>query len=218
MCGIAGILNLDGKPFTDEARLHRMGDSIVHRGPDGHGHFKGGPVGLAHRRLSISDLRSGAQPMFNEDSSIVVVFNGEIYNHLELRSVLESRGHIFRTHSDTEVILHAYEEYGLSFPTHLTGMFAFALWDMKQRRLVLTRDRVGIKPLYYTVHTGQLLFASEIKALFADPRVAPALNAECLSEYLVFRCVSDDQMGRRSASRAIPLRWWRRMAAGLASC
>ena len=165
MCGIAGILNLDGRPFADEARLHRMGDSIVHRGPDGHGYFTGGPVGLAHRRLSIIDVSSGAQPMFNEDLSIVVVFNGEIYNHLELRSVLESRGHIFRTHSDTEVILHAYEEYGLSFPTQLTGMFALALWDMKQRRLVLTRDRVGIKPLYYTVHNGQLLFASEIKAL-----------------------------------------------------
>ena len=97
MCGIAGILNLDGRPFADEARLHRMGDSIVHRGPDGHGYFADGPVGLAHRRLSIIDVSSGAQPMFNEDSSIVVVFNGEIYNHLELRSVLESRGHIFRT-------------------------------------------------------------------------------------------------------------------------
>jgi len=189
MCGIAGILNLDGKPFTDEARLHRMGDSIVHRGPDGHGYFIGGPVGLAHRRLSIIDLSSGAQPMFNEDSSIVVVFNGEIYNHLELRSVLESRGHTFRTHSDTEVILHAYEEYGLSFPTHLTGMFAFALWDMKQRRLVLTRDRVGIKPLYYTVHTGQLLFASEIKALLTERDVPRLIDYDALQAYLRVRYV-----------------------------
>ena len=189
MCGIAGILNLDGRPFADEARLHRMGDSIVHRGPDGHGYFTGGPVGLAHRRLSIIDVSSGAQPMFNEDSSIVVVFNGEIYNHLELRSVLESRGHIFRTHSDTEVILHAYEEYGLSFPTHLTGMFALALWDMKQRRLVLTRDRVGIKPLYYTVHNGQLLFASEIKALLTERDVPRRIDYDALQAYLRVRYV-----------------------------
>ena len=189
MCGIAGILNLDGRPFADEARLHRMGDSIVHRGPDGHGYFTGGPVGLAHRRLSIIDVSSGAQPMFNEDSSIVVVFNGEIYNHLELRSVLESCGHIFRTHSDTEVILHAYEEYGLSFPTRLTGMFALALWDMNQRRLVLTRDRVGIKPLYYTVHNGQLLFASEIKALLTERDVPRRIDYDALQAYLRVRYV-----------------------------
>ena len=189
MCGIAGILNLDGRLFADEARLHRMGDSIVHRGPDGQGYFAGGAVGLAHRRLSIIDLSSGAQPMFNEDSSIVVVFNGEIYNHLELRSVLESRGHIFRSHSDTEVILHAYEEYGLSFPTHLTGMFAFALWDMKQRKLVLTRDRVGIKPLYYTVYNGQLLFASEIKALLTERDVPRRIDYDALQAYLRVRYV-----------------------------
>ncbi|MEC4888801.1 MAG: asparagine synthase (glutamine-hydrolyzing) [Nitrospira sp.] len=189
MCGIAGILNLDGRPFVDEAQLHRMGDCIVHRGPDGHGHFTRGPVGLVHRRLSIIDLSTGAQPMFNEDASIVVVFNGEIYNHLELRSILESRGHTFRTHSDTEVILHAYEEYGLSFPTHLTGMFAFALWDMKQQRLVLTRDRVGIKPLYYTVHNGQLLFASEIKALLTERGVPRRIDYDALQAYLRVRYV-----------------------------
>ena len=189
MCGIAGILNLDGKPFADETRLHRMGDSIVHRGPDGHGYFMNGPVGLVHRRLSIIDVSSGAQPMFNEDSSIAVVFNGEIYNHLELRSVLESRGHTFRTHSDTEVILHAYEEYGLAFPTYLTGMFAIALWDIKQRRLVLTRDRVGIKPLYYTVHNGQLLFASEIKALLTERDVPRRIDYDALQAYLRVRYV-----------------------------
>ena len=208
MCGIAGILNLDGRPFADEARLHCMGDSIVHRGPDGHGYFTGGPVGLAHRRLSLIDVSSGAQPMFNEDSSIVVVFNGEIYNHLELRSVLESRGHIFRTHSDTEVILHAYEEYGLSFPTHLTGMFALALWDMKQRRLVLTRDRVGIKPLYYTVHNGQLLFASEIKALLTERDVPRRIDYDALQAYLRVRYVpAPKTMFQGITSSCLAIRW-----------
>ena len=204
MCGIAGILNLDGKPFADEARLHRMGDSIVHRGPDGHGYFSGGSVGLAHRRLSIIDLSSGAQPMFNEDSSIVVVFNGEIYNHVELRSVLEARGHTFRSYSDTEVILHAYEEYGLSFPTHLTGMFAFALWDMKQRKLVLTRDRVGIKPLYYTVHNGQLLFASEIKALLTERDVPRRIDYDALQAYLRVRYVPAPKTMFRGIYKLLP--------------
>lgn len=204
MCGIAGILNLDGKPLADEARLHRMGDSIAHRGPDGHGYFRGGAVGLAHRRLSIIDVSSGAQPMFNEDSSIVVVFNGEIYNHLELRSVLESRGHIFRTHSDTEVILHAYEEYGLAFPTFLTGMFAIALWDMNQRRLVLTRDRVGIKPLYYTVHDGQLLFASEIKSLLTERDVARCIDYESLQAYLRVRYVPAPKTMFRGIFKLMP--------------
>jgi asparagine synthase (glutamine-hydrolysing) len=189
MCGIAGIFNLDGRGSIAKVEVQRMADAMVHRGPDDEGFFIDGPVGLAHRRLSIIDLSGGAQPMFNEDSSIVVVFNGEIYNHLELRSVLESRGHIFRTHSDTEVILHAYEEYGLSFPTHLTGMFAFALWDMKQRRLVLTRDRVGIKPLYYTVHNGQLLFASEIKALLTERDVPRRIDFDALQAYLRVRYV-----------------------------
>ncbi len=204
MCGIAGVLNLDGKPFLDEARLRRMGDSMVHRGPDGHGYFASGPVGLVHRRLSIIDLSSGAQPMFNEDASIVVVFNGEIYNHLDLRSVLESRGHIFTTHSDTEVILHAYEEYGLSFQTHLTGMFAFAIWDMKHRRLVLTRDRVGIKPLYYTVYNGELLFASEIKALLTERDVPRLIDYDALQAYLRVRYVPAPKTMFREIYKLLP--------------
>ena len=204
MCGIAGILNLDEKPFTDEARLRRMGDRMVHRGPDGQGYCMSGPVGLVHRRLSIIDVSSGAQPMFNEDSSIVVVFNGEIYNHLELRSVLESHGHIFKTRSDTEVILHAYEEYGLSFQTRLTGMFAFGIWDMKQRRLVLTRDRIGIKPLYYTVHNGQLLFASEIKALLTERDIPRLIDYDALQAYLRVRYVPAPKTMFRGIYKLLP--------------
>jgi asparagine synthase (glutamine-hydrolysing) len=204
MCGIAGILNLDGQPFLDEGRLHRMGDRMVHRGPDGHGYFMGGPVGLVHRRLSIVDLSTGAQPMFNEDASIVVVFNGEIYNHLDLRLSLESRGHAFKTHSDTEVILHAYEEYGLSFQTHLTGMFAFAIWDIKQRRLVLTRDRVGIKPLYYTVHNGRLLFASEIKALLVERDIPRLIDYDALRAYLRVRYVPAPKTMFRGIYKLLP--------------
>ena len=189
MCGIAGILNLHHEPMKEEARLRAMADSMVHRGPNGEGYYVSGPVGLAHRRLSIIDISGGAQPIFNEDSSIVVVFNGEIYNHMELRAVLEARGHLFRTHSDTEVLVHAYEEYGPSFTTHLTGMFAFALWDTRRQQLFVARDRVGIKPFYYTIHNGQLLFASEIKALLVDPRVPRAIDLEALRAYLRLRYV-----------------------------
>lgn len=204
MCGIAGILNLDGAPFADRTRLERMGESMVHRGPDGHGYFMSGPVGLVHRRLSIIDLEGGAQPMFNEDSSIVVVFNGEIYNHRELRPVLESRGHIFKTESDTEVILHAYEEYGPSFQRYLTGMFAFAIWDIKERRLVLTRDRIGIKPLYYTTHNGQVLFASEIKALLTERAIPRRIDYEALQAYFRVRYVPAPKTMFRDIYKLLP--------------
>ena len=141
MCGIAGILHLDGHQLIGDELLKKMAGCLVHRGPDSHGFFMSGPVGLAHRRLSIIDLKSGAQPMFNEDNTIVVVYNGEIYNHLDLRLTLEAKGHTYRTHSDTEAILHSYEEFGRDFHRRLTGMFAFALWDSTHRRLVLSRDR-----------------------------------------------------------------------------
>jgi asparagine synthase (glutamine-hydrolysing) len=189
MCGIAGILNLDGHVSTDSSHIKRMGDAMVHRGPDDEGFFISGPIHLAHRRLSIIDLSSGQQPMFNEDSSIVVIFNGEIYNHRQLRNVLESKGHRFRTHSDTESILHAYEEFGDKFESHLTGMFAFALWDMARRRLVLSRDRLGIKPLYYTVHRGQLIFASEIKAILTIQGIERRVDHDALDAYLSLRYV-----------------------------
>lgn len=166
MCGIAGVLDLEGKPVTS-ARLMAMIASLRHRGPDGMGFHTAGPIGLAHARLSIIDLTSGAQPIHNEDGTVQVVFNGEIFNYLELRSELIQRGHNFYTRSDTEVIVHLYEEYGREFMTHLNGQFAIALWDQRVRRLLLVRDRVGIAPLYYHVSPTELLFGSEMKALFA---------------------------------------------------
>jgi|CXWL01.1.fsa_nt_gi asparagine synthase (glutamine-hydrolysing) len=189
MCGIAGIVNLDGQGTVSPERLKQMADSIAHRGPDDEGFFCEGPVGLAHRRLSIIDVRTGHQPLFNEDESVVVVFNGEIYNHETLRKVLETKGHIYRTHSDTESIVHAYEEFGSEFESHLTGMWGFAIWDRVHRRLTLSRDRLGIKPLYYTIVGNQLIFASEIKAILEVPGVSRQVDLEALEAYLGLRYV-----------------------------
>jgi len=189
MCGIAGIFNYRDSAPVDRFQLKRMGDSMVHRGPDDEGFFLSGPLGFAHRRLSIIDIKSGHQPMFNEDHSIVIVFNGEIYNHQELRAELEPKGHTYRTNSDTESIIHAYEEFGDDFETHLTGMFGFALWDAPRRRLVLSRDRLGIKPLYYTVHRDRLIFASEIKAILEVEGIERRIDYDALDAYLSLRYV-----------------------------
>ena len=189
MCGIAGILNYGTGGAVAPAQLRAMADTMVHRGPDDDGVFIAGPVGLAHRRLSIIDLHGGHQPMFNEDGSVAIVFNGEIYNHRELRSVLESKGHVYRTQSDTESIVHAYEQFGEGFERHLTGMFAFALWDAASRRLVLSRDRLGIKPVYYTAQDGRLIFASEIKAILAIEGIERRVDLEALDAYLSLRYV-----------------------------
>lgn len=168
MCGIAGILALkSGKPAHREV-LQAMIRSLHHRGPDGFGFFQDGPAGLAHARLSIIDLTTtGDQPMTNEDGTIWVVFNGEIFNYVELRKELEAAGHRFHSQSDTETIVHAYEQFGDRFVEHLNGQFAIALWDKPRQRLLLTRDRVGIRPLYYARNSDRLLFASEVKALAA---------------------------------------------------
>jgi asparagine synthase (glutamine-hydrolysing) len=165
VCGIAGIID-DGRPVA-RTELERMIGTLRHRGPDGFGFHQDGPVGLAHARLSIIDLSTGDQPIANEDRSIWTVFNGEIFNYVELRATLEKAGHTFRTHSDTETIVHAYEEYGDAFVQHLNGQFAIALWDAKRRRLILARDRVGIRPLFVQRDGRRLLFGSEIKALLA---------------------------------------------------
>ncbi|MBI4408776.1 MAG: asparagine synthase (glutamine-hydrolyzing) [Gemmatimonadetes bacterium] len=191
MCGIAGAYHFDGSTRPVEpAELARMRDTMVHRGPDGDGLWVSADrrVGLAHRRLAIIDLSQAAsQPMANEDGSCLVVYNGEIYNHAALRPELERLGHRFRTdHSDTEVILHAYEQWGIDCVHRFRGMFAFGLWDARTRELWLVRDRIGIKPLYYTVRGGRLLFASEIKALLADASVPRALDEEALYHYLTF--------------------------------
>jgi asparagine synthase (glutamine-hydrolysing) len=184
MCGICGF------NWTDERLIERMKAQLVHRGPDDHGSYVADGVSLGHRRLSIIDLsEAGRQPLSNEDGTVWITFNGEIYNQLELRSRLQSKGHVFRSRSDTEAIVHAYEEYGLDFARHLTGMFALAIWDAPRRRLVLARDRLGLKPLYYTLAHGRLRFASEIKALLADPTLAKALHRQGLLDLLGYEFV-----------------------------
>ncbi len=160
--------------------------AVHHRGPDGYGYFHNDLIGLAHARLSIIDLSGGDQPIHNEDGSLQVVFNGEIFNYIEERRELEKQGHRFYTQSDTEVIVHLYEEYGLDFVHHLNGQFAIALWDQKQKRLILTRDRVGIRPLFYMKHDGRLLFASEMKSLFALPDIPRRIDLRALQEIFTF--------------------------------
>ena len=182
MCGICGIASSRGRADLD--RVEAMSATLVHRGPDSFGEFVDGPVALAARRLSIIDLETGDQPIANEDGSIHVVQNGEIYNYRELRRDLERAGHTFRTHGDTEVLLHLYEEHGDSFAARLRGMFAVAIWDARRRRLVLARDRFGIKPLYYRDADGELSFASELRAL---PR--GQIDLDALEAFLAFNSI-----------------------------
>jgi len=190
MCGISGFLNRDKDRPADEALLRRMTEVIAHRGPDGSGHFRSGPAALGHRRLAIIDLsQNGAQPMHNEDGTVTVTFNGEIYNHLGLREELIAKGHVFRSRCDTEVLVHGYEEWGEALPERLAGMFAFAVWDARRQRLLLARDRLGKKPLYYHLGRERLLFASEIKSLLCDETVPRELDDEALDLYLSARYV-----------------------------
>lgn len=193
MCGIVGILNHDGTP-VGRNELRRMTDAIAHRGPDGEGwHFDGG-LGLGHRRLAIIDVSAaGAQPMHSADGRHSVVFNGEIYNFRELRRELEALGHAFRSNSDTEVLLHAYAAWGEGFVTRLNGMFAFAIWDARERTLFLARDRYGIKPLYYALRGRKLYFASEQKAILACPEVTRRIDCEALLEYFTFQNIFTDR-------------------------
>lgn len=186
MCGIVGKLNLDPDRPVQRELIHRMKDEIVHRGPDGQGEYFSGPVGLGHRRLSIIGLESGAQPMSNEDGTVWVVYNGEIYNFHELRAELQAAGHTFKSDTDTEVIVHLYEELGTESVKRFRGMFAFALWDERKQALLLARDRVGVKPLYY-VNTGKaVLFASEIKSLLVDPSVERRINPRAIDRFLTY--------------------------------
>ena len=189
MCGITGWANLDSRtPPADGARelLHSMCERMVHRGPDSEGLMVSNGVALGMRRLAIIDLVTGEQPTFNEDKSVAVILNGEIYNYRELRHDLEKRGHSFRSQSDTEVLPHLYEEYADEMVQHLNGMFAFALWDSRRRRLLIARDRFGEKPLYWAVFENTLLFASEPKVLLAHPAVKSSLNLQALRQYLSF--------------------------------
>jgi asparagine synthase (glutamine-hydrolysing) len=189
MCGICGLVSLDGATAPDPAALAAMNESLVHRGPDSDGSLIDGPCGLAMRRLSIIDLAGGDQPIGNEDGRIQVIQNGEIYNYGELMEELRGRGHTFSTHSDTEVLVHLYEERGPAFVEALRGMFAIAIWDARHGRLVLARDRFGIKPLYYRVAGGWLSFASELKALLRQPGFSRDIDPAALEAFLAFNSI-----------------------------
>jgi asparagine synthase (glutamine-hydrolysing) len=183
MCGIAGIFHFDTSRRADDKVIRSMTGSLSHRGPDGEGFFIHNNIAFGHRRLSIIDLETGDQPMFSEDNSIVVIFNGEIYNYIELREELKTHGHTFRTNSDTEVIIKAYQQWGLGCQNKFNGMWAFALWDEKQQQLFLSRDRIGEKPIFYSIFKNTLVFGSEIKSLFAYG-VPNDYNLELLEIYL----------------------------------
>ncbi len=204
MCGIVGIVKLNPRAAVDEVGLKRMRDVLRHRGPDGEGLWIEGPVGLGMRRLAIVDVTGGHQPMANEDGTVWIVYNGEIYNHADLRRGLERRGHAYRTRSDTETILHLYEEEGASCVERLQGMFAFALWDRLQGRLLLARDRLGIKPLYYAYTDKELLFASEIKALLVGGSVRPALNEAIVPEFLATGFVAGEETFFKGVRKLLP--------------
>jgi asparagine synthase (glutamine-hydrolysing) len=191
MCGIAGIISAQPVGSTQHQLVLRMSDALVHRGPDGAGTFLGSHTILAMRRLSIIDLSGGWQPLYNEDKSLTLIANGEIYNFIELRKELESRGHTFRTKSDSEVIVHLYEEYGADCVLHLRGMFAFALWDSRQQRLMLARDRMGEKPLYLYAGNGCLVFASELKALLKAGVVPFELDHAAVLHYFHYQYVPE---------------------------
>lgn len=189
MCGICGIVRKgDNKDI-----IKKMNDRIMHRGPDGEGYYIDGDIAFGHRRLSIIDLSTGDQPIYNEDNSVVTVYNGEIYNYVELRSELESLGHEFKTKSDTEVLVHGYEEWHTDLPKHLRGMFAFAIHDKKRNEIFLARDNFGIKPLYYAKMNDSFMFASEIKSFLDDPDFKKEFNEEILETYLEFSFVPTNE-------------------------
>ncbi|MEW6096778.1 MAG: asparagine synthase (glutamine-hydrolyzing) [bacterium] len=189
MCGICGIYNFDPQQKVDSKLLKRMCDVVKHRGPDDEGIYINNNIGLGHRRLSIIDLAQGHQPMYNEDKNICVVFNGEIYNYMPLRNELIDKGHIFTTNSDTEVIVHLYEEKGEEFAGCLRGMFALGLWDEKREKLILARDRLGKKPVHYFRDKEKFIFASEIKSILEDKEIKREINYDAIDDFFAFLCV-----------------------------
>jgi asparagine synthase (glutamine-hydrolysing) len=204
MCGICGKLNFEQNNRVNPALIRAMLDTIRHRGPDDEGTYYGSQVGLGHRRLSIIDLNTGHQPLSNEDGSVWIVFNGEIYNYQELRVFLLSKGHIFKTQTDTEVIIHLYEELGPQCLEKLRGMFAFAIWDQNTKALFLARDRVGIKPLYYWQNDRSLVFASEIKAILVDPAVERAIAPEVIDRFLTFLYLPGEETLFKGVHKLLP--------------
>jgi len=205
MCGIAGIYNYAFEDPVDARLLERMSDLIAHRGPDDSGSYIDNHIGLAHRRLSIIDLSpSGHQPFSNQDESVWITYNGECYNYKDFFPILQSKGYQFKSDTDTEVILHLYEEYSLDFIYKIDGMFAFAIWDSKLDRLILARDRIGIKPLYYYYDNKRFLFASELKALLADPNVPRELNYGALGNYFKYMSIPDPESIFRGINKLLP--------------
>jgi asparagine synthase (glutamine-hydrolysing) len=207
MCGICGIVNFNATDPVDRNLVERMTSAQSHRGPDDDGYFVENNVGLGHRRLSIIDLSGGKQPIFNEDESVVVVFNGEIYNYADLTGDLIAKGHRFATRSDTETIVHAYEEYGEQCMRDFRGMFAFAIWDRRRRRLLLVRDRLGIKPVYYYAGKDFFIFASEIKSLLQHPRVPREVDRQALDLYLTLRYVPGPRTMFKDIFKLQPGHW-----------
>ncbi|MBI2870618.1 MAG: asparagine synthase (glutamine-hydrolyzing) [Candidatus Omnitrophica bacterium] len=204
MCGISGVAFRDPLEGPEEELLKSMAEAMRHRGPDDEGFYKAPGIGLAMRRLSIIDLEGGRQPLTNEDGTVQVILNGEIYNFQELTQKLEGRGHRFQTRSDTEAIAHLYEEYGDRCVHYLRGMFAFALWDVRRRRLLLARDRVGKKPLHYCELADKLIFASEIKSILADPRVPRDIDPDALDQFLTFEYIPGERTIFKAVRRLLP--------------
>ena len=222
MCGIAGIFDSTARREIDRPLLERMNASLFHRGPDAGGlHLEPG-LGLAHRRLSIIDLSTGQQPLYNEDGSVAVVFNGEIYNFQELAKELAACGHTFRTHSDTEVIVHGWEQWGASCVTRFRGMFAFALWDRNRETLFLARDRLGVKPLYYAqLPGGPWIFGSELKALLVHPGLLRVIDPLAVEDYFAYGYVPEPRTVFKGVFKLPPgctltLKRGARLSAGLA--
>ena len=204
MCGICGIFHRERTRRVERDTLAEMNQRIVHRGPDDDGFFVEGNAGLAMRRLSIIDIKTGHQPITNEDENLWIVYNGELYNHQELRKDLEARGHRYRTRSDTETIIHLFEEYGRDCVKYLRGMYAFAIWNRRKRELFIARDRLGIKPLYYWYDGKTLLFGSEIKAILVHPSVSAEFNRATLAEYLAFGYIPEPETMYAGIKKLLP--------------
>lgn len=207
MCGIAGTMKFGQGARADSGSVRRMCAAMTHRGPDDEGVYADGPTAIGMRRLSIIDVAGGHQPISNETGTVWIVFNGEIYNHAELRRGLEQRGHRYRTNSDTETIVHLYEEYGRDCVQHLRGMFAFAIWDREKSTLFIARDRLGIKPLYYRLTSESFLFGSEIKVVLANGGIRPEFNLSALPEYLAFGYLSGEETFYDGIRKLMPGHW-----------
>ena len=203
MCGIAGIFEYEGRKGGQQHVLFDMLAAIEHRGPDDRGVLLAGNLAMGMQRLSIIDLVGGKQPISNEDGTITIIFNGEIYNYRELQQNLRVRGHVLRTSSDTEVIVHLYEELGADCVKSLRGMFSFAIWDSMRQTLFIARDRLGIKPIYYADQKGSLIFGSEIKSILANPEIEASLNVEGLGHYVSLKYVPAPET-MFSGIRALP--------------